>query len=622
MGTVANEAKPHWTEDLKELEPTVRALDSQLTGDRAIDRENLRLYYLRPEIRDNLDSPTGSRIRTGYRNNGENLTRVVVDAGMSMICREVQVKLTPIGADFETQRACEDLQELLDSVDETGDWKNIQQRAWLDGANCRAGFVKTYGDPATCEVKDQRLNPLQCVWDDTECENGEEPLSFYYVDAVPRRRLMAAFPELADKIKDLPTYDNKRIPGVDPPRTGRSDNVKVIEAWSRALGVKGTDGYMPGRHVLIAPQAEGKDGGPLVLNEKEPDFKNDFEHLPISPFRFSWQFKGYGGIPLTQIIANYDLENKSLRRSKMKALRAAVPIIWKHISEEMFQGLTDEEFQEQEYNGDKPPVVQVPEVLSKELLQTEADNRNRAMAEAGVNPELAQGNRPGKDLNSEPAIKAAVDTSQIRLVNIQERWGEFHRDHRRAQLMVACHMYKHPEARQKAPNSEKLEKIWKDNEGAISNLRESKYLIQAKLASGLSLTWAGRLSDVESLKKVAPMAVSEGEALRIVNVNDFETMTSRLNAPQELAEKIIWDALKRGIGGCPPTDQALLAALVKTGRLEYFRALSGDTNYPAENVELLRKVVEKANERLQAISIPPPGEPAPGGPPQQQPAAA
>lgn len=590
----------HWTEDLDELEGTVRSLERGRSGDDSIDKANLRHYFQRPEAGAD-ESPTSSRIRAAYRRNGENLTREVVDAGMSMLCRPVQVKITPHGADPDVQSSCEDLQELSDAIDSADNWASTEQRVWLDGATCRAGFVKIVADADTCEVRQVRLQPMQCYWDDSECEDGNEPLSFYYVDSVPRRRLMAMFPQHREIIKDLPKFENPRVVGVDPPKVGKSDNVKVIESWSRALGRKGQAGYQPGKHVMKAGKA-------VLVNET-----NDFAHLPIAAFRFSWTRKGWAGIPLAQIIAIYDLENKDLRRSKMKAIKAAVPIIWKKSTENTFEGITDLEFQVQDYDDDEPPKVEVPQVLSKELLQTEADNRIRAFAETGINPEVAQGNRPGPNLNSEPAIKAAVDTAQIRLVNIQERWGEFQRDRARAKLMVILHTYQHPENRQKAPGTEKLDEI---NWGALADLNESKYTIQAKLASGLSLTWAGRLSDMESVKRVAPNSVTEGMALRAIGLNDFETDVERLNSPQRLAEKIINDALKKGVCRTPPTNVKLLEALTKTGRMDHFRALSGEIKCHPNHIEALRKVLEKAEEILSAIQQPPtPAVPAAGAQP-------
>jgi hypothetical protein len=585
---VANHAV-HWTTDLDVLPKTVKALENASRERLSTDKSTLRLYHLRPVTEH--QSATSEGVYVAWRRNGPNLSRKVIDAASSMLTREVQSKLTPVDADPDTQKSVRNMQTLVDGIKDANGITGLRQRVFQSGCTTTLGLAKVYADPQTKEIKIGKLNTNQSYWDDTESENGEEPLSFYYVDSLPKIVGKALWPKHADTIDQMDTFEIPPITGVDPPRGGVANNFKVIEAWSRKVGKP------KGRHSIVLA-----DGTALE------DEKHDDEHLPIAAFRFSLPHRGWGGTSLGSIIAEKDLENKTLNESLVRSIRASVPIIWKPSETIWDNTITEDEFQVQEYTGQIPPKVEVPSVISKEILQRMADNEAAAMAEAGINVQLAEGNRPGPSLNSEPAIRAAVDTAQIRLVDIQNRWGEFDRDLTRAIIMVATRTYKDEDNEITAPGTKLIKKIkWKTD---IGDLTEKKYTIQTKLASGLSLTWAGRLADIETIRKVAPSAMTEAQALRSLNLVDLETTTSRATAYQDRAESIISSALDDGVPITPPPYPELLRAVISTGRVDLMRAEDGEIDYPEDNIEALRKVVDKATTMLASLEPAAPPQPS------------
>jgi hypothetical protein len=591
----------HWTEDVQQLDRHVEGVMHASRDRLAVDRSMLKLDVRHPTgLQENgsIISPTGSAVMDSIKAKGENLVREVVDAGSSMLTRDLQTMVTPVDTDHETRQACKHLQTWSDAVKEANGITLLRQRFFRDGANCTAGFILVYADPATEEVKLRRLLPTQCFWDDDECESGEEPLDFFYVDSVPTRRLKAEFPDHAKAIQDAGRYSTPRIAGVDPGRTGTSDNRMVVMAWSRKVG------NTPGKYVMKVAK-----GGP-VLDAAE----TDYEHHPLAHFVWALGYRGWGGISLAQLVAQADLENQDINGMLIRAYRAMVPIIWKKVGTVWESSLTQEEFQVQEYDGAEPPKVEVPKLDMSVLENRHERNRARGFGRAGINPELAQGKRPGPGLNSEPSIDAAVETSTIRLSDHQARWGEAERELTRAIIMVGMATYKgKPEVMVKAPGTGTLKKIdWK----AISNLTEKKYEIQTKLASGLSLTWAGRLRDIENVKKVAPSTITEAIALKTLKLNDLETETSRLNAYANEAENLVSRCLEQD--GPIPTPFAygeLLRESVSIGKQELMRAVNGDTVYPPARVEALRKFIDKAGKMLADLEPPmPSGQPLPAAP--------
>jgi hypothetical protein len=589
----------HWTEDLSRLDRHVEDLMAASAERLSIDKATLKLAYRRPNRHDSTDaliSPTGSAVLDSIKAKGEDLTGEVLEAASSMLTRDLQTMITPVDTDQETRQACKHLQTWADAVKEANQITLLRQRMFMDGASASLGALYVYGDPVTQEVKIGRWLPTQVLWNDEECPNGEEPLDLFYIDSIPTRRLCAEFPSQAREIKEAGRYDIPRIQGVDSMRVGVSDNRQVILAFSRKIGTK------KGRYVMKV----GK-GGPVLA-----DRKTDWEHHPVGHFIYTLDFKGWGGRSLALQVARQDLENQDLNGSFVRTARHMVPIIWKKVGTTWESTINQDEYQVQEYDGPEAPKVEVPKIDLSVIVDRMAYNRQRAYSRAGINPELAEGKRPGPSLNSEPSIEAAVDTSIIRLADIQARWGEADRELTRAIVMVGMDLYKgKPEVVVRAPGTATLKKIdWT----GIANLTEKKYEIQTKLASGLSLTWAGRLRDMKHLQEAAPNAITEETVLRSLKLPDVETELSRATSYQNEAERLIEVCLNEAEGPVPTplAYPELLKKVVTTGKQELMRALNGDTVYHPDNVEKLRKLIDKSGKMLADLEPPmPSGQPLP-----------
>lgn len=632
-----SETDKHWTEDYESIDHYVERVMSACRSRLSVEKAMLKLVHRRPDHKigqaEAIVSPTGDAVLDLIKSKGEDLTAEIIDAASSMLVRDLQTMIEPVDAEASTRRGCKHLQTFTDAVKDANGITGLRQRFFGDGATCAAGFLHVYADPSTKEIKIGRWLPTQTFWDEEECPSGEEPLDLFYVDSVPCRRLEAEFPAQAKQIRDAGKYTRPRIPGVDPARVGVSDNRMVILAYSRKVGTA------KGHYVMKV----GK-GGPIL--EKR---RTTYEHHPVAHFVFGLEYTGWGGKSLARMVAREDLENQDLNASVVRTVRAMVPVIWKKVGTVWESTLTQDEYQVQEYDGAEPPKVEVPKIDISVVLERIAQNRIRAFARPGINPEMAQGRRPGPGLNSEPSIDAAVETSTIRLSDVQGRWGEGDRELTRALIMVGADTYGKPgseEAVIKAPGTGMIQKIkWATD---IGDVTEGKYNIQVKLASGLSLTFAGRLRDMENIKKVAPTTVTETMALKTLKLIDLETETSRLTAYTNEAERQIDVCLNQE--GPVPTPYAypeLLREMVKIGKQELMRAKNGDTNYPEDNVEKLRKLIDKSGKMLADLEPPmpaaapeapapvpgPPGAPpgqaqgpgptgaVPGGPPAPAPVA-
>lgn len=596
----------HWSEDLAQVAPTVQALEGQ-HGDRlGIDKACARLYWSRPSGGQTSDGMFGA-----IRQNGENSSKEVVDAAGAFLCRMISPEITPSDAEFGVQDACEALTMLVHGVLNSNEWEILGQRFFLDGAVFCLGIIKGAINPETSEVELYKCDPTQCFWDDAE---GDDPFSFFEVSAVPRRVLMARYPEKAKEIKALGAWTPKRIPGVDPPqRASKSDTVKVIEAWCKKIG------KVPGRHAIVA--------GNVVLEGAIPDKPGqedtglwDFDRLPLAFFRMGFERKGLAGVSLVRQIANYDLENKDLAEVIKEGLAFNVP--WAVVPKgSTWKGPTDVPLQVIEYDAEQnlpPPKVQIPDTVGSQVLAQRADNRTRIFAVSGLNPDLAGGQRPA-GLNSEPAQMAAVELAGIRQLQHQARWGQAVKDVARLICMLARVAYKSKAKVVQAPGTDIIARIKWGGEDGI-NLKEQQYNVTATLTSGLNQTFAGRLAELSTLKKEG--AISQPEYVRSLGIPDVKKQAKRTNAPVDLAESIVSKALNKGVITNPPSILLLLQSLVPIAALEYQRAKTGNTKYPPENVAALGKVhriAEARLKKLQEAMAPPPGAPAPAPSPGAQP---
>ncbi len=541
----------------------------------------LRHYYDRPVVDVDYTRPyRETAVFQALKNaSGGNLTREVVDAAVAMVCREMSAEVTPKGATHELREGCKELGRLIEGVFDNCEFLDVSTRCMTDAMTADVG--PCVGTIVDGEITFERVNPLEYFW----VEDGTgTPRTQMTVRPVSRDFLMSKYPGQRQAIKDLPAFTPRSVTGVDPPGAyGRDEKntVKVVEAWCTALSDSEA-----GRHTVVAGGA-----GPVVLHSET------WTH-PTSPlFRFIWKpdFRGYGGVSLARIISRYDNANRRLLRMVYASLAGAVPMIIEQADSEI-SGFSDIEFTRVKYEGPVPPDIKVPQVVSKEVLDQIDKNYSRAYAEGGVNEHMASGSAPAR-YTSAVAQREFVDIANTRLIDAQKRWQQGWKD---AAKVVALLSQQARKTHVKVRGAKYYESAtW-------PKLPQDKYKVSFGLASGLSLTPAGRLQELQDLKDAE--VIDTSDVIRNQNLPDTRAIADRVSAPRDLVMRQVSLALDKGIFSMPSAMQGPegLSSLVKIGGESYAQALNEGT-YPRANMETLRRLIKAAEARL----APPPAPPAP-----------
>jgi hypothetical protein len=326
-----------WLKDPKQLESVAKRLESEHGALQAETKGYLRCYYDRPVTGADYTRPYRELavFQTLRESHGGNLTREVIDAAASIICRPLSAEVLPKGAEFELEQGCKQASRLIEGVFDNSDFTSIAKRAFKDGCTASIGPAKAVIDPLTEEIKFERVNPLELYWPD---DGTDEPRTLMQISPVSRDKLMALYPQHKGRIKDLPPWSPAAIVGVDPPGTRKDvGTVKGIEAWHVAMGED-----HPGRHSMVA--------GDIILEDE----KWTFNISPIFSFRWSTDFRGYAGVSLARIISRYDGANRRLLQMVYAGLAGAVPRILAHEDSEV-DGLSDVEYETVKWSGPIEP---------------------------------------------------------------------------------------------------------------------------------------------------------------------------------------------------------------------------------------------------------------------------
>jgi hypothetical protein len=157
---VAHEPKT-WLENPALLDGVARRLDSEFASLDAETKTYLRLYYNRPVVHADYSRPY--RELAVYQAlkeaHGGNLTREVVDAAASILCREMAAEVLPRGAEFELERGCRDASRLIEGVFDNSNFLETATRAAIDGMTAPVGPTMGYVEDG--EIKFRRVNPLE-----------------------------------------------------------------------------------------------------------------------------------------------------------------------------------------------------------------------------------------------------------------------------------------------------------------------------------------------------------------------------------------------------------------------------------------------------------------------------
>lgn len=442
----------------------------------------------------------------------------------------------------------------------------------------------------------ERVFPEEIVIDEMEAVFGA-PQSLYRRRAVHRDKLLAAFPEKKQLIKNA-------LPASMPNATkeDRADLVAVVEGWHLKSGKDAKDG----RHVLAL------DNVTLVDDEYEEDY------FPFPTIRWTKPLRGWFGQGLAEQLMGIQYEINKILRQIQQSIPWAVPKCFVESGSKVNKGaLNDELGGIIDYTG-TPPQIMGMSVISPELFNQLDRLERSAYNITGISQLSAQSKKPA-GLESGVALREMNDIESERFIMAGKAYEELHLEIARQMLRLGRKLYEDDKKYSvSAPDRHRTIQIkWKD-----IALDEDDYVMKIYPTSSLPQTPPGRLQMVEDLSNLG--LIPRDAMLGLLDFPDLEAFNQLQEADHEFCDMQMESIVEEGVFIAPEPFQDLNYAL-KTAQQTYLLVATMSDVSP-DNKDLLRRYMAQVSDRLAAMApppmpgampgmgAPPPGAAAPGGP--------
>lgn len=560
----------HFSEDPTQLIPhferVKRSRFSQLTEARTY----AQLYHNRPAIMAQGAVSTEVVDAKGLRDLGFNVLAEAAEGALSQIAKPLKCVVTPIGGTHRQRQSADKLGQVISGVMDAVGFSRIAAKLVLDSAFWPETHALWEIDPIT---KDPR-----CV----ELDPHETFVSSDRQEAVTRRRVSrrwakAVFgttPELEAAIDGLPPYKPEHLPGVDAmDMFDAEDCVAMTMGWILPIG------RLKGRHVVQFSKA-------VVVVDRDWSIPV----LPIVSTRWSEGHRGQSdGKPLGRAVAPFQTWETQLRFKMYDALAGAVPMVKAAEDPE----LSDVPYQFVKEDANTGPVtIELPKVLSQEVVETADGLREAALRRAGVSEQAAAGTAP-------PQFKSGVALAQwVSIVNT--RLSQQHQNHEdlwthsgRILTYIGKDAFQNkPVNVRSARGSDLIEQIdW-------PNLPEDSYSMAFKAVSALGDTISQKLENLQIAKEFG--VITTERMWQHVNVPDFQAEVKRLNGPLDYIEHQIDRALVDGVVEPPIREMQDLKTLHQYATQAFLAMMAERVRPPRQNQECLRILVRLAKAGMPA----------------------
>lgn len=565
-----------WWKQPEYLSTVVRKLERVHTQRIAHDMNGCRYYYDLPETYDmsrEINGPADQlRDFRDARGIGYNKTAEIVDAGVAQVFTALRANVVPVAAGYKIESDCRKLSLIIDSIMDSINFDSLARDALKDCAIMTNGWVHIDVDEGGL-IRGQTLDPMCVFWHQGE---GVDPVSIFHSMGVSRDQVADLRPSMARKIADMPTWRRQHVVGVDFPMSRDEDTVRIDIGYHRA-DANGKNG----RAVIAC--------GDVVLDDRPWPHRV----LPIVPIRWKANRRSIAGVPLSRQVIPYHRNINRLHVAALESLEGAVPHLLVHETDSD-QFMSDVPFKKVTWRGAHKPEISTPNPVSPQIFEQIDRLGAQPYTETGINQSAAAGMRP-TGLNSAPAQREWIDNASRRTSETSANLADFYVAVGKVILAVAKTAYSDRKMVIRAPGTGLLSEVdWEK-----LDLREDQYQVRFRESSGLSKTYAGmveELTDLQSRGAVSAAAATRALAGRIP---DIASTANRSNAAEDLANKLVADALEGTFGMPPSIDSQCVEAVVRIGAAEWQRAQLNVDRSPEQDrgVEVLRRLVEAARRK-------------------------
>jgi hypothetical protein len=471
-----------------------------------------------------------------------------------------------------------------------------QQRAFVDGCWTRArGAVKFWKDMVAGMVRCGRVHPRSLLWNELE---GDSPLSLYQDAAVAKETLLKHYgaKKPADgRAGTCAQLIEKAQPSVNPVNpayrrasglSNHANMVDVAESWH--LGYRNEKDS--GRHILMI------DGCVLV------DEPWAMEFFPFATFSWDDADEGWGGKPLAEQLAGYQMEIGRYLRIYRKALERAAAAAgpWVEKTSEAHLALEGENnngepWTPRQYVGQQP-VFAAPPALGRDFFEFIEWQYDKAFAEAGISLLQSQGEKPA-GIDAAVALNSYNDITATRQVVKGQRYERMTEDAARIHMALSKQMFDAgaTELKVRAPGTKFLEEI----KFSDIDMEEDAYTWKTSVTSALPSHFTGKLQAVNDMIRSGVLPKSEvenGLGLRLLSMPDLEKEVNVITAARELTAMQVDEALYEGryMQPEPYQDPVLLLQTAQNSFL-YAQTLTG---VPRKNMQKLERLIAAADSLM------------------------
>ena len=435
------------------------------------------------------------------------------------------------------------------------------------------GFAKVYSKFDRIII--ERVNPSELYVDEVECTSQAEPTHMYHIKMVTRSKLMAAYPELAEKIASSQQLFNARTHATSP----NTDLIEMIEGWK--LG--DTEDRKDGRCILAVPDC--------VLEMCEFDSKT----FPVARLSWTQPFSGYWSQSLAEQLKSTQIEiNKTVATIQRSVhLAGTFKILVANGSQIPTESFNNGVGTVIKYVG-TPPQYITPPVVQPELYSYVETLSQRAYQISGISQLAAYSQKPA-GLDSGVALREYSDIETQRFQEWSQDVESFYVSIAQICMSQAGKIAEDNKGRYPVTivGNRGLEKV------DFKNLKvgEESYRISVFPSSSLPNDPAGRLAQIDELIKRG--LLDPVEQRNLLSFPDLEASNTLSTAQSDVLTKILEDMIENQTYTAP---SPLMNLQLATKMALQYVALAMKLNEPFETIEMLEQFLKEC-ANLQA---PPP----------------
>jgi len=543
-----------------------------------------------------------------------NVIAIVADTLISKITKN---KIRPMfltqGGDYRQQRRAKKLTQFADGMAYECKMDERGPDNFRDALILNEGIVHVFEDPVTGRVVTERVMPSELYVDEVDGFYGC-PTQMHRIKNIDRQRLLEAFPEKADAIRQCHISSRDELGGS---YQYVADTVAVAESWHLPSGLDANgEPTKDGWHTIVIDNA-------VLL--REPYRKKRF---PFAVYRWKPSIYGWHGISLAQELIGSQVEMNHLLIMFQRAFRlmAAFRIAVENGT------VPDQHFQDKigtilhVPKGSMTPQFLTPPAMNDQYFEHFEKIKARAFEIARLSQLSAVGQKPA-GLDSGEAQRVYHDIENEGFQYAGQQYEAWHMDVTALQIDVVRDIFERegkyqlraPVAAASMPGAKFLRTIdW----GAVK-LDEDEYILKCSPVSSLPSTPQGKLATIQDLIKAGFVDAQTGQ--RLLDFPDLQQVQTLMGAAEDWIMQQIDAMIDTGKAQIPDPYMNLAMAS-KLGIQEY--SVGAANNMPEKTLELLRGwlgQVQRMSAMAQAAAAPPPqqgalqpGQGVPAPPPQSQ----